>query len=144
MQLAMSVNVQSAGTQPWVDLSRVVPPPTLPAPAITETKAERHAAETRVHAVVPISHYERAIDTMRLRAFRRDAAETASLVTQTPAETATASTTSAPAVKGAPVQVNPAAVPAQVTAPLRMPPPDVPDVHAPEAVDAHNSSSPRR
>jgi hypothetical protein len=139
----MTVSVHSAGSQQWVDLALVVPPPSLPAPAITVSKAERHAAETRIHAVAPVSHFERLVDTMRFQAFKRDASETASLATQTPAATATASTASAPAVRAAPVQVNPAAVPAPVTQPFQTPPADVPEVHAPEAVDAQSGSTRR-
>jgi hypothetical protein len=104
------------------------------------TKTERHAAETRLHAVVPVGHYERVIDTMRLQAFRRDAAQTASLSTQTPAATASAATTSAPAVKGAPVQVNPAATPLQVTEPVRTPTREARAVRAPTAVDAQSGT----
>jgi hypothetical protein len=136
----MNVTVQSAAPQTWVPLVLVTPEPLPPAPALTMTKTERHAAETRMHAVAPVGHYERVIDTMRLQAFRRDAAQTASLTSQTPSTTASASTSSAPAVKGAPVQVNPAATPAQVTELLRTPTREAPPVRAPTAVDAQSST----
>jgi hypothetical protein len=140
----MTMTVQSAGAaQPWVDLALVVPPATPPAPAIASSKAERHAIETRVHAVAPVGHYERAIDSMRLQAFRRDAADAAHLGTQAPAATATAATTSAPAVKAAPVAVNAAAMPAPVVEPVRAPAPEVPPVRAPTAVDAQSGTRAR-
>jgi hypothetical protein len=135
------MTVQSAGAQPWIDLALVVPPPTPPAPAIASSKAERHANQTRVHAVVPVGHYERSVDAMRLQAYKRDAAQAAAnLGTQAPAATSTAATASAPAVKAAPVQVNPAALPAPVVEPLRAAEPDVPLVRAPSAVDARTDA----
>jgi hypothetical protein len=140
----MTMTVQSAGAQPWVDLALVVPPPTPPAPAIASSKAERHANQTRVHAVVPVGHYERSIDSMRLQAYKRDAAQAAAnLGTQAPAATATAATASAPAVKAAPVQVNPAAMPAPVVEPVHTPAPEAPAVRAPTAVDAQSGSARR-
>jgi hypothetical protein len=144
--MTMTMNVQDAAPTPWPgQLTAIpVPPPAGAPPLPAPTRAERHAAHTRVHAAAePANPYERLADTMRLRAFRRDAVD-ASISTQTPAATATASTATAPAVKFAPPAVNPAALPTQATESPRTPPPATPpEIKAPTTVDQQSGARAR-
>jgi hypothetical protein len=134
MQYPMTLNVQGAAATPWPDpltLGAAAPQPVAPPEPL---RHDRHA-ERRVEAPAATRPY----DSMRLQAFRRDAAETAALSTMAPSTTATASTSTAPAVTTAPTQINPLAF--QPDAPFRAAPPQAPPpVQAPTAVDAQSSS----
>jgi hypothetical protein len=133
IQEAMTLNVQGAAATPWPDptiLAAALPQPALHPTTLAPARADRHE-ERRVEAPAATRPY----DSMRLQAYRRDAAETAALGTQSAPTTGTASTASAPAVKVAPpAQVNPLA--SAPEAPFRTPPPQAPPpVQAPAAVD---------
>ena len=135
MRVSMMQNVQGAAPVQWPDPTALTPVAPTPAAA-----PARHVHEPRpIDAPAPANPY----DAMRMQAFRRDAAETASLSTMAPATTATASTVAAPAVKVAPAPVVPI-VPAP-DAPFRVEAPDSPPpVQAPTAVDTGSSSSATR
>jgi hypothetical protein len=73
-------------------------------------------------------------EAMRLRAYRRDANETAGITTQSTPETATASTAAAPAVRTDAAQtVNPAITAPQAPAPYIERPRETPAIQAVEA-----------
>ena len=125
----MMQNVQGAAPVQWPDPTALTPVAPTPAAA-----PAHHHEPRRIDA--PVSN---PYEAMRMQAFRRDAADTASMSTMTPAATATASTAVAPAVKvvAAPlVPVTPApAAPIRVEAPQAPPP-----IQAPTAVDPGSSS----
>ena len=132
MGIAMMQNVQGAAPVQWPDPTALTPVAPTPAAA-----PARHVHEPRaIDAPAPANPY----DAMRLQAFRRDAAETASMSTMTAPVSATASTVTAPAVKAAPAPVVPIApapdAPFRPEAPQSPPP-----VQAPTAVDTDSSSS---
>ena len=136
MRLEMMQNVQGAAPVQWPDPTALTPVAPTPAAA-----PARHVHEPGpIDAPGPASGY----DAMRLQAFRRDAAEAASISTMSAPVTATASTVAAPAVRVAPAPVVPI-VPAP-DAPFRVDAPQAPPpIQAPAAVDADSSSSaPRR
>jgi hypothetical protein len=133
-RFVMMQNVQGAAPVQWPDptaLTSVAPTPAA-APA-------RHHEPRPIEAPTAANPYE----AMRFQAFRRDAADTASLSTMTPATTSTASTSVAPATKVAAtplVPLTPAPdVPFRADAPQSPPP-----VQAPTAVDTGSSSSASR
>ena len=134
MGFVMMQNVQGAAPVQWPDPTALTPVAATPAAA-----PARHHEPRPIDAPAAQTPYE----AMRLQAFRRDAAETASLSSMTPAATATASTTVAPAVKvaAAPlVPLTPAPdAPYRAQAPQSPPP-----VQAPTAVDTGSSSSAAR
>jgi hypothetical protein len=128
----MMQNVQGAAPVQWPDPTALTPVAPTPAAA-----PARHVHEPRpIDAPGPANPY----DAMRMQAYRRDAAEAASISTMSAPVTATASTTVAPAVKvaAAPlVPLTPAPdVPFRPEAPQSPPP-----VQAPTAVDTDSSSS---
>ena len=132
MRSPMMQNVQGAAPVQWPDPTALTPVAPTPAAA-----PARHVHEPRqIDAPAAPNGY----DAMRLQAFRRDAAEAASISTMTPATTATASTAVAPAIKvaSAPlVPVTPAPdAPFRVEAPQSPPP-----VQAPTAVNTDSSSN---
>jgi|tagenome__1003787_1003787.scaffolds.fasta_scaffold20309485_1 hypothetical protein len=134
MRLVMMQNVQGAAPVQWPDPTALTPVAATPAAA-----PARHHEPRPIDAPGPANPY----DAMRVQAFRRDAAATASLSSMTPAATATASTTVAPAVKVASAPVVPL-TPAP-DAPFRaQAPPSPPPVQAPTAVDTGSSSSATR
>jgi hypothetical protein len=135
MRLVMMQNVQGAAPVQWPDPTALTPVAPTPAAA-----PARHVHEPRPIGAPAASN---PYDAMRLQAFRRDAAEAASISTMTPATTATASTAVAPAFKVAstplvPVTPAPDAL-LRVEAPQSPPP-----VQAPTAVDTDSSSSAAR
>ena len=128
----MMQNVQGAAPVQWPDPTALTPVAPTPAAA-----PARHVHEPRpIDAPSPANGY----DAMRMQAYRRDAAEAASISTMSAPVTATASTSVAPAVKvaAAPlVPLTPAPdVPFRPEAPQSPPP-----VQAPTAVDTDSSSS---
>jgi len=131
MGSSMMQNVQGAAPVQWPDPTALTPVAPTPAAA-----PARHVHEPRpIEAPGPANPYE----AMRVQAFRRDAAEAASISTMTPAVTATASTVTAPAVKVAPAPVVPI-VPAP-EAPFRLEAPQAPPpIQAPTASDSSNSA----
>ncbi len=135
MQLAMMQNVQGAAPVQWPNPTALTP--VVPTPAAAPARHEHPAL--RVEGLAPQNAYE----TMRMQAFRRDAAETASLSTMAPSTTATASTAIAPAVKGAPAPMVPLTpvpdAPARAAVPQAPPP-----IQAPTAVDTGSSTSATR
>src|SRR4051812_50050046 len=90
MGFVMMENVQGAAPVQWPDPTALTPVAATPAAAPARDHGPRP-----IDAPGPANPY----DAMRVQAFRRDAAATASLSSMTPAATATASTTVAPAVK---------------------------------------------
>ncbi len=136
MLLAMMQNVQGAAPVQWPDPTALTP--VVPTPAAAPARPEQLSVH-RIDASAPPNPYE----AMRMQAFRRDAAETASLSTMAPATTATASTVTAPAVKAAPAPmipiVNTPDAPFRADAPQAPPP-----IQAPTAVDAGSSSGATR
>jgi hypothetical protein len=134
MGFSMMQNVQGAAPVQWPDPTALTPVAPTPAAA-----PARHVHEARpIDAPSPGNPY----DAMRMQAFRRDAAEAASISTMTAPVSATASTVTAPAVKAAPAPVVPIApapdAPFRPEAPQSPPP-----VQAPTAVDSGNSSGAR-
>ena len=134
MGSVMMQNVQGAAPVQWPDPTALTPVAPTPAAA-----PARHHEPRPIDAPTASTPYE----AMRMQAFRRDAAETATLSSMTPAATATASTTVAPAVKvsAAPlVPLTPAPdAPYRPQAPQSPPP-----IQAPTAVDTGSSSSSAR
>ena len=131
MPSVMMQNVQGAAPVQWPDPTALTPVAATPAAA-----PARHHEPRPIEASAASTPYE----AMRMQAFRRDAAETASLSSMAPAATATASTTVAPAVKVASAPVVPL-TPAP-DAPFRAQAPQAPPpVQAPTAVDTGSSSS---
>jgi hypothetical protein len=132
----MMQNVQGAAPVQWPDPTALTP--VAPTPAAAPAR-HVHPEPRAIDAPAPANPYE----ALRLQAFRRDAADAASISTMTPATTATASTAAAPATKVAPaplVPVTPAPdVPFRAEAPQAPPP-----VQAPTAVGSDNSSSAAR
>jgi len=132
MGFSMMQNVQGAAPVQWPDPTALTPVAPTPAAA-----PARHVHEPRaIDPPAPANPY----DAMRLQAFRRDAAETASMSSMTAPVSATASTVTAPAVKAAPAPVVPIApapdAPFRPEAPQSPPP-----VQAPTAVHHGRSSS---
>ena len=131
MGSVMMQNVQGAAPVQWPDPTALTPVAPTPAAA-----PARHHEPSPIDAPAAPNAYE----TMRLRAFRRDAADTASMSSMAPSTTATASTSVAPATKvGATplVPLTPAPdAPFRVAAPQSPPP-----IQAPTAVDTGSSSS---
>jgi hypothetical protein len=136
MTSVMMQNVQGAAPVQWPDPTALTPVAPTPAAA-----PARHALQEprAIEAPSPANPY----DAMRMQAFRRDAADAASLSTMAPSTTATASTTVAPAVKVAAAPVVPL-TPAP-DAPFRPEAPaPAPQIQAPTAVDTGSSSSASR
>jgi hypothetical protein len=130
----MMQNVQGAAPVQWPDPTALTPVAPTPAAA-----PARHHEPRPIDAPAAANPYE----ALRVQAFRRDAAEAASMSSMAPATTATASTAVAPATKvaSAPlVPLTPAPdVPFRAEAPAPPPP-----IQAPTAVDTDSSSSAAR
>jgi hypothetical protein len=131
MRFAMMQNVQGAAPVQWPDPTALTPVAPTPAAA-----PARHHEPRPVDAPAAANPYE----AMRMQAFRRDAAETASLSTMAPATTATASTAAAPAVKVGAVPLVPLTPAPDVPFRAEAPAP-APQIQAPAAVDTDSSSS---
>jgi hypothetical protein len=132
----MMQNVQGAAPVQWPDPTALTS--VAPTPAAAPARHEQHEPR-RFDATAAQTSY----DSMRLQAFRRDAADAASMSSMTPSKTATASTVSAPAVKSGPAPLVPVTPQPDVTF-RAAPPQSPPSVQAPTAVDTGSSSGASR
>jgi hypothetical protein len=133
-RFVMMQNVQGAAPVQWPDPTALTPVAPTPAAA-----PARHHEPHPIEAPAAANPYE----AMRFQAFRRDAADTASLSTMTPATTSTASTSVAPATKVAATPLVPLTPAPDLPFRAETPAP-APQIQAPTAVDSGSSSSASR
>jgi hypothetical protein len=137
MQEAMTLNVQGAAGTPWPDpttqaVSQAAQPQPQPTPHAPPT--HHHQLQHDTFTVAPAQPEPNGYEAMRLQAYKRDAAETSGLTTQTAPDTPNTSTSVAPAVRTAPVP----AVNLAIQAPDAPPPPTTEQEETPaiQAVEA--------